>query len=492
MTTKHVFLSYLREDKERVDELQAALQEAGYAVWRDTKDLWPGENWETKIRDAIIDGSMVFLAVFSSSLELRERSYQYAELTIAAEQYKLRPPDTSWLMTVRLDDCSIPSTDLGGGRYLDRTIHRVDLFGSTRFANLIRLVAAINRVFESTPGPTLASSREAISELREENKSELLEVRSLLRDPSNVMDYDAFIKSLTRKLTAGLDNRDLYPMTVTSDSSVPDLIRAWVHSMQSYESLTLPVLESIKLLCMYGTPAHALGVANLMRGVAQRGIINEGVNILRYAHQYPALILSYTIGLAALCKNNFALLSTALVAVDVTVLHEHKLPFIAYCGPGTVGDNNRISTLLVRANEGVNLTDEYIEEARSGQVGALHTPISDELYNFLAPIFAEEFPTDSEYEEAFSYIEVLFDAIGADARLTIERFYGGNNGYGRYTWLYRRGANPPEVSMLAEAKKQGAKWPPVAAGIFGGHAQRAIAALEEVNRIAAEASSRRW
>lgn len=61
----HVFISYVREDADRVGQLQRALQVAGIPVWRDTADLWPGEDWQAKIRSAITDNALVFIACFS-------------------------------------------------------------------------------------------------------------------------------------------------------------------------------------------------------------------------------------------------------------------------------------------------------------------------------------------------------------------------------------------------------------------------------------------
>ena len=49
----HVFISYVREDSSEVDQLQQVLEAAGIRVWRDTADLWPGEDWRAKIRQAI-------------------------------------------------------------------------------------------------------------------------------------------------------------------------------------------------------------------------------------------------------------------------------------------------------------------------------------------------------------------------------------------------------------------------------------------------------
>jgi hypothetical protein len=62
----HAFISYVHEDAEQVDHLQTTLQAAGVRVWRDTEDLWPGEDWRAKIRAAITDDALVFIACFSS------------------------------------------------------------------------------------------------------------------------------------------------------------------------------------------------------------------------------------------------------------------------------------------------------------------------------------------------------------------------------------------------------------------------------------------
>src|SRR5712691_11063973 len=46
----HVFISYVRDDVSAVDLLQEKFEEASVPVWRDTSDLWPGEEWRSKIR----------------------------------------------------------------------------------------------------------------------------------------------------------------------------------------------------------------------------------------------------------------------------------------------------------------------------------------------------------------------------------------------------------------------------------------------------------
>jgi TIR domain len=141
----HAFISYVREDSHEVDKLQRTLEAAGVSVWRDTADLWPGEDWRMKIRRAITDDALAFIACFSSRSVARQKSYQNEELLLAIEQLRLRRPDDIWLIPVRLDDCDVPDLDLGGGRTLD-SIQRVDLFGDKREVGIVRLLTAVLRI----------------------------------------------------------------------------------------------------------------------------------------------------------------------------------------------------------------------------------------------------------------------------------------------------------------------------------------------------------
>src|SRR5271169_6058406 len=103
MLVGHAFVSYVREDSLQVDRMQRVLEARGVRVWRDTADLWPGEDWRAKIRHAITDNALVFIACFSRNSILRQKSYQREELSLAIEQMRLRSPDEPWLIPVRFD-----------------------------------------------------------------------------------------------------------------------------------------------------------------------------------------------------------------------------------------------------------------------------------------------------------------------------------------------------------------------------------------------------
>ena len=143
----HAFISYVRDDGVRVDRLQRILEAAGVAVWRDTADLWPGDDWKSEIRKAISVSALAFIACFSERSAARERTYQYEELLLAAEELRLRPTDQPWLIPVRFSECTLPALDLGVGRTLE-SLQRVDLIDNDWDEGGARLVAGVLRILE--------------------------------------------------------------------------------------------------------------------------------------------------------------------------------------------------------------------------------------------------------------------------------------------------------------------------------------------------------
>jgi transcriptional regulator with XRE-family HTH domain len=147
----HAFISYVREDSGFADELQQMLEAAGIRVWRDTADLWPGEDWRKKIRHAITQNALVFIACFSHNSVARKVSYQREELHLAIEQLRLRNPEDPWLIPVRFDNCDIPDLDIGGGRTL-ASIQRADIFGDHSSEGAVRLATTVRRILGNHSG----------------------------------------------------------------------------------------------------------------------------------------------------------------------------------------------------------------------------------------------------------------------------------------------------------------------------------------------------
>ena len=88
----HAFISYVREDMRQAHILRRRLEAAGVPVWLDTADLWPGEDWRAKIRQAITEDALVFIACFSERSLARDKSYASERGTgpVAIEQLVIR------------------------------------------------------------------------------------------------------------------------------------------------------------------------------------------------------------------------------------------------------------------------------------------------------------------------------------------------------------------------------------------------------------------
>jgi hypothetical protein len=122
----HVFVSYVREDHNTVDQLARDLRRSGVTVWLDREQISAGQRWQLAIRTAIRDGAF-FLACFSESYERKMRSYMNEELTIAIEELRQRPVNRTWFIPVLLTPCSIPERPIGAGESL-RDFQWIELF----------------------------------------------------------------------------------------------------------------------------------------------------------------------------------------------------------------------------------------------------------------------------------------------------------------------------------------------------------------------------
>jgi TIR domain len=102
----HIFISYVREDSDRVNRLKASLDATGARTWIDREDLRVGENWPVAVREAV-KGARFFIACFSNSSAARERTEMFEELRQAVDELRKRPPTTPWFLPVLLDNVEV-------------------------------------------------------------------------------------------------------------------------------------------------------------------------------------------------------------------------------------------------------------------------------------------------------------------------------------------------------------------------------------------------
>lgn len=148
--TGHAFISACPDDQVAVDQLVSDLKAAGIRIWRDSESLWPGDDQRARVRAAISDGAVVFVACFSTASVARTKSDQNEEIAMAIEEMLRRLPEDPWIVPVRLDECEIPDLQIGGGRTL-RSIRAADIFGGRAAAETERLAVAIGRLLQRGP-----------------------------------------------------------------------------------------------------------------------------------------------------------------------------------------------------------------------------------------------------------------------------------------------------------------------------------------------------
>jgi hypothetical protein len=130
-TMTQIFLSYAREDEDKVKELYQRLSDAGFEPWMDKKDILPGEIWKSRISQAIRESDF-FLACLSRN-SVNKRGWIQREIKDALDIWQEKLDSDIYLIPARLEDCEVPER-LGDFQW-------VDLFeeeGWTRLAKAIQ------------------------------------------------------------------------------------------------------------------------------------------------------------------------------------------------------------------------------------------------------------------------------------------------------------------------------------------------------------------
>jgi hypothetical protein len=101
--TVRPFISYAREDREIAMKLRDDLVRLGASPWIDIVNLRPGEEWQLAISTALSTCSHVL--VLLSEHSVAKRGYVQREVRQAIDALDQFPPNSIFLIPVRLDQC---------------------------------------------------------------------------------------------------------------------------------------------------------------------------------------------------------------------------------------------------------------------------------------------------------------------------------------------------------------------------------------------------
>lgn len=494
-TAGHAFISYVREDADRIKEIVSGLGAADVPVWTDKSKLSPGDDWKLMIRKAIQRNALAFVAVFSSNSQARDTSYQHEELVLAVEQFRQHPPGRVWLIPVRLDECELPDYDLGAGRTLD-SLQRVDLFGDSAAEEKIRLVAAVLRILGEGTAPDSASIKASIAQADQEARGAILSsaVKSMLLEPSRQIELNDLIQAEADRARASLNNTELFPMDGQTIKTDPDGARKMVERFNAYWSTVEPLAQALVTGCAWGNADQVSLWTQAVRTIASTiDGPQAGNTYLLAVKEFPVHAVVYAAALGSMARKNYA--SLKAVTVDPFVRDSRdRNAVISHMGPyGYVETFKVAANLLAVTSDGHEVEDATI--ATWAQRGGMRfTPISDTFHARLCPLLKELVPDQEDYSDLFDETEILMGVIAADAYAQAQKDqrYVGRQWYGRFTWKARYGSRPLHRRMQADFEEQGANWPPLKAGLFGGSEERASAAFEDYCDQGDKVVNSRW
>jgi hypothetical protein len=221
----------------------------------------------------------------------------------------------------------------------------------------------------------------------------------------------------------------------------------FLQRVQRYEALSEVLLAVFITGCYWGEQPYQQLWARCLERLAYRPQAISGVIAWIHLSLYPALLLLYGGGIAALAAgryDTFAILLTKAMAR----VERNDQPFVLAVNTWEVMETDVAQQLP-------NIERHF-------------TPLSDHLYEVLRESLKEYLPLDVLYQECFDRFEYLLALVHADLRQKLEgRVWGP---IGCFEWRGRgalRRDDPPIMKEIeSEVEKAGEDWPLLTAGLF--------------------------
>ncbi|MDV8015993.1 toll/interleukin-1 receptor domain-containing protein [Rhodococcus sp. IEGM 1241] len=485
---KHAFISYVNEDTQQVDGLCKVLEAAQIPYWRDRTALTPGDNWKAKIREAIRSGALVFIACFSDNSRSKHKSVMNEELTLAVEEFRQMAPGLTWLISVRLDDGPIPEWDLGAGRALG-DLQYVSLFGDQYATEAVKLVTAVSLAM-GTNGPDPATTRAAVEEAADRDRPALLRqlTKDMVLNPARRIELDELIAQETKTILTAMRDEERFPTQNIMGANDNERIAHLATVATNYWKLIEPFCWSLQVAARWAPDAAALAPwTNALRAIcAQSTEIKSGIEALLALRSLPAMVATFTAGLTCVGQPSWDNFKTLLVDTIITDRNTgQRTPLIEATYPWLPFRNaDLVPHVLARSAIKDEDPATALAAFTEGKVGKFHTPVAEWLHHVLRPMFDEQFPDNATYTNDFELAEVMMGIISQNQALQLagddphRQAWAHSSWFGRSAWRSRRGyATNPLVEIAQQKLADGAAWPPLKSGLFGGDSERADKAI---------------
>lgn len=266
------------------------------------------------------------------------------------------------------------------------------------------------------------------------------QLEQYLLDPNDARRATRLIDSEIDNLSKTLDG--ISNSEIAKDESPEGVY----HLMQTYEKLT----EDVMALYIRGChDDDSVLTQSLVKGLTRLAHVAPIPHRSGHLHFYPALLLLYTGGIAALSGDRYMTLVALMRQVRIRTSTYPK---------GSPAAFQLVPYRVIDERTAKNLPPVY----------AHHTPLSDYFFKILRDPLRRVIKIDLVYEECFFLFEYLFALASAFANDE----YGISGiaaPVGSYVWE-RNLMRPPYIFEVTdkELNRQKDSWPPFKAGIFDG------------------------
>ena len=276
------------------------------------------------------------------------------------------------------------------------------------------------------------------------SRTAVARAKQYLSDERSIIRLHDLVAQETERLREQL-SQEAFP--VQGVAVTPEDFRSRV---QRYEAIVEIVRDLISVGCYWGQPPHEDIWARSVERIATVSVAG-GLTIWINLRLYPALLLVYAGGIAAIATGRYRNLHALLLKARS---HDGRTeePCIAH-----------VNTAAVFEDKAGHLLPGMERH---------HTPASDHLFKVLRQPLKEYVTDDTRYMKCFDRVEYMVALTCAD--LSEKSGHGIYFPLGCFAWRNARFSGewtaPREFQVEAEAA--GEEWPPTRAGFFDGSMER--------------------
>ena len=276
-------------------------------------------------------------------------------------------------------------------------------------------------------------------------------VREFLADDRHRIQLSELVMNQGNELVRQIVGPE-FPVNPSSQIGPDDLKR----QVQGYDEISQVALATMVAGCYFGSDAHTKLWADLLQRVANPQGERSGNSVLLALRRYPALLLLYGGGMAAVAGEHYGTLLTLLTKPKIE-RYGQDVPPLQGLSPHRVLEKDAANLLLGRN---------------------CYVPMSEHFFARLREPFQVLLPDERQYQQCFDRFEYLKTLLEVDKT-------GDLQSIGCFGWRWKYPGQDVTKEIEAEEGQVSQNWPPYQAGWFQGQRERFMAAKKKVGEVVA-------